>query len=155
MLGIIRYIFFLMLMVSLSSCVSGGKFVASDDSLKVLVTYESKGPTPPNVKWYLIRTESGLGILEKNLSNGSNTVIELAWKDRTGYHFVCWAEFLDTQSTAFEFVVPEDILKPATRYTYPDGSYSIVKGNGVSRPVPHKNSITPVTRLIPGEKNQP
>lgn len=153
MLRKMRYISFPVLMVSFAACVSGGKFVASDEPLKVLVTYESKGPAPPNVKWYLIRTESGLAILEKDLSGGSNTVVEQAWKDRTGYHFVFWAEFLDAQSAAFEFIVPEDISKPATRYTYPAGSYSIVKGNGVSRPVPHNKAVTPVTRLIPGSTN--
>jgi hypothetical protein len=142
----------LLAMVSLSACVSGGKYVNSIEPQSIVVSYRAKGPAPANVKWYLIRGENGLAMLERDLSNESKIVIEQGWKDRMGYHFVLWAEILDVQSTAFEFVVPDDITQPALRYAYPAGSYSIVKGNGFSRPVPHGNVFVPATRLVPEPK---
>ena len=131
------------------ACVSGGKIVNSGESHEVLITYEAKGSTSPNVRWYLIRTKSGLAILEKNLDNGSDAIVNKGWQDRRGHHFVIWATFLDAQSTAFEFIVPNDITQPALRYVYPSGTYAVVESNGLYRPVPHTQPSVPATRLIP------
>jgi len=138
------------LAMSIVGCISGGKIVNSMKDYEVLIFYEAKGVVPPDVKWSLIRTKSGFAILEENVSNDkAKTIINYGWKDRKGHHFVVWAQFLGSQSTAFEFIVPDDFTKPALRYAYPAGSYTILKTKGKNRPVPHRRQPSPVTHLIP------
>jgi len=134
-------------------CVSGGKIVSKVDSDHVLVAYKPKGIFPPGTKWHLIRTEEGLALRERsNNGNGNNAIINHAWDDNAGHHFVIWASALGEQSTAFEYVVPYDHIKPASRYVYPSGSYTILKMNGVRRPVPYKPPHSPAALLFPVAK---
>jgi len=147
---LIIFVNFALLALTALSCVSGGRFVNSGESLQVLIACEAKGIAPTNVRWYLIRTKNGLAILEKDSDKGSSdTVIDKGWQDRRGHHFVIWAQFLDAQSMAFEFIVPDDITKPALRHVYPAGTYAVIESNGLYRPVPHMPPRVPATRLIP------
>ena len=57
-------------------------------------------------------------------------------------------QLLGTHGTAFEFIVPEEITQTAVGYEYPADSYSIVKANSVSRPVPLRVS-GPCLHYIP------
>lgn len=146
-------LFLMLLCVMLFSCISGASLVSSSDSYTILVSYEPKGTFPENVSWYLIQTEAGYKILERQQGH-SDAVIDECWKDTKGRHFVAWVELLGAQSTAFEYIVPDDLTQPVLRYTYPGGSYAVVESNGAKRPVPHKRPGAPQVRLIPMAKDQ-
>ena len=143
----IAFLFFLPIL--LSACSTGGEIIPLNETQKILVAYHTVEKVPPGVKWFLVKTKKGLALIEKDPSSESKLRVDQAWKDKRGYHFVYWVEFMGTRGTAFEFVVPRDITKTAIGYRYADGTYSVVTVNGVARPVPLKEEVTPYLHLIP------
>ena len=148
--AIISYTIVLLSILCIYACVSGGTVGYNYSEDKVLVQYIAKGDNTAKVCWLLVESDGRLAIIERDQDGNSlDTIIRYGWKDLKGHHFVIWAAFLDEQSTAFEYIVPEDFTKPAKRFIYPPGSYSILESNGVKRPFPHKVNIAPATILIP------
>lgn len=134
--------------VILSGCISGGNLSAgSTEHQRVLVTYQTE-PNIPNTSYYLVETENGLGMLEKE-EGQSASLATTHWRMSDGDHFSLWIEFLSRQGGAFEYIVPFDRSQPAWRFYYPAGTYTILEMDSVSRPVPlNPKAQTPV-RLIP------
>ena len=111
--------------------------------VKILVSYRAEGTVPPDAKYLLVQTDKGEAIFEKS-SDGSGTLFETFWKDAKGHHFAGWV----ATSHGYEFVVPEDRTKPAKKFVYPKGFYSIETVDAIARPVPIPG-IDPVATLIP------
>lgn len=115
---------------------------------KIIISYRTKGSAPLNAKYFLIETDKGLAILEQ-VENGKSALINAHWRDIQGDHFAGWKSLLDIKSTALEFVIPLDRSKAAKKFVYPEGTYAILKVNGVSMPVPNYPRTKPDTWLIP------
>ena len=127
-----------------SMFISGGSLVpAGFKPQNILITYRAEGTVPPGVGYQLVQTEKGTAILERS-PDGSGTLFQTSWRDEQGEHFAGWVK----TSHGYEFVVPLDRSKPAKKYVYPKGFYSIQEINGISRPVP-TTTMEPVARLIP------
>jgi len=132
----------------LSGCISGGGFTPSKASdYKILVSYRP-AQGGPNADYYLVQTEKGLAVLERD-PGGSSALANLHWRASDGDHFALWISFLSRQGGAFEYVIPFDRTQPAKRFVYPAGSYTIIDMDGIERPVPvNPTSQTPAF-LIP------
>lgn len=111
--------------------------------LDVVVSYRAEGSVPKSAEYLLVRTEKGEAIFERS-PDGSGTLIDKTWSDEKGDHFAMWI----LTSHAYEFLVPKDRSKPAQRYIYPAGFYSIVDVGGGMRPVAAA-PLDPVATLIP------
>jgi len=136
----------------LAGCVSGRRTVGGENSYTVLSRYKAAGDGPSPLTWALVRIDDDLAMIEFDSSDPSGKIaVEKAWQDQNGHHFVLWATFLDHRSDAFEFIVPSDIEGPARRLFYPAGTYSVVKVDGVSRPVRDRSSSAPALILVPIE----
>ena len=126
-----------------SMFMKGGTLTSADYTPeKVLVSYRAEGTVPPNTKYLLVQTVKGEAIYEK--SSDSGALFETCWKDAKGQHFAGWV----ATSHGYEFVVPEDRTKPAKKFVYPKGFYSIETVDAIARPVPIPG-IDPVATLIP------
>lgn len=110
---------------------------------KVLVTYKAEGATPPGTTYLLVLTERGEAMFERS-PDGSGALFETRWTDDQGDHFAGWV----ATSHGYEFVVPRDRGKPAKRYVYPKGYYTLQTVNGQERPVPVA-AVDPVATLVP------
>ena len=127
-----------------SMFISGGTLVpAGYKPQNVLVTYRAEGTVPPGAGYLLVQTEKGPAVWERS-PDGSGTLFQTYWRDEQGEHFAGWVK----TSHGYEFVVPLDRSKPAKKYVYPKGFYSIKEINGIDRPVP-TTTLEPVARLIP------
>jgi hypothetical protein len=127
-----------------SMFIAGGSLVpAGYKPQNILVTYRAEGTVPAGVRYLLVQTEKGPGILERS-PDGSGTLFQTTWRDDQGDHFAGWV----VTSHGYEFVVPLDRSKPAKKYVYPKGFYSTKEINGISRPVP-TTAMDPVAQLIP------
>lgn len=132
----------------LSGCVSGGILNSrKTPPYEVLAHYrpESGGPA---AEYYLVKTEKGLGLLEKDQS-GNQALATTHWQAHDGDHFAIWGSFLSRQVAAFEYVVPFDRLQAAKRFAYAAGNYSIVRMDGIDRPVPVNPASHSPVQLIP------
>lgn len=138
--------------VSVSGCATvGGRSVSSEmTGNSILVKYRSVGTSlSPLSEYALIESANGLGILETTSGASKAFVIDWAWRDDQGDHFVLWGEAMGYRGNAWEFIVPEDRRQEASGYIYPVGTFSIVRLNGLPRPVPHKFNPIPDFRLVP------
>jgi hypothetical protein len=89
----------------LSGCISGGGFTPSKASdYKILVRYRP-AQGGPNADYYLVQTEKGLAVLERD-PGGSSALANLHWRASDGDHFALWISFLSRQGGAFEYVNP-------------------------------------------------
>ena len=127
-----------------SMFIGGGALVpAGYKPQSVLVTYRAEGTVPAGVRYMLVQTEKGSAIFERS-PDGSGTLFQTIWRDEQGDHFAGWV----VTSHGYEFIVPLDRSKPAKKYVYPSGYYSVKEINGISRPVP-ATAMEPVAQLIP------
>jgi hypothetical protein len=110
---------------------------------KVLVTYHAEGSVPPGTTYLLVMTEKGEAMFEQG-ADGSGALFETRWTDSSGDHFAGWV----ATSHAYEFIVPKDRRKPAKRYVYPKGYYSLQTVGDQERPVP-VTAMEPVATLYP------
>jgi len=110
---------------------------------KVVVAYTADGAVPANVNYQLVLTEKGEAMFERS-PDGSGALFETRWTDEKGDHFAGWV----ATSHAYEFVVPKDRAKPAKRYVYPKGSYTVQSVGGQERPTPTM-AMDPVATLTP------
>jgi hypothetical protein len=142
---IVAFLVFLLLAIGCASAfMKGGSLVgAGYQPPKVLVSYRTEGTAPAGVKYLLVRTETGEAIFEKS-PDGSGALMQTYWRDDKGDHYAGWV----VRRHGYEFVVPLDRTKEASRYVYPGGTYELKQIGGVWRPVPVV-PIGPVTRLIP------
>ena len=128
----------------LNPMLMGGSIVNTEyQPKKILVSYHADGDVPKNAKYYLVETEQGEAILEK-IDNGTSALIATHWRDELGDHFSSWV----ATGPGFEFIVPLDRTKPASRYVYPMGQYSADRKRGIGVVVP-KKSFQPSTTLTP------
>jgi hypothetical protein len=110
---------------------------------KVLITYKADGAVPQGATYLLIMNEKGEAMFERG-ADGSGALFETKWSDDKGDHFAGWV----ATSHAYEFVVPKDRKKPAKRYVYPAGFYTLQSVGGIERPVPVA-AVDPVATLTP------
>jgi hypothetical protein len=110
---------------------------------KILITYRAEGTVPPGISYFLVLTEKGEALFERN-ADGSGALFETRWSDDKGDHFAGWV----ATSHGYEFVIPRDRRLSAKRYVYPAGTYSVQNIGGQERPVPAVK-MDPVTTLIP------
>jgi hypothetical protein len=115
---------------------------------KTLATYRPER-NGPNATYYLVETENGLGILEKENKGSVTTTATTHWRATDGDHFALWVEFLSRQGGAIEYIIPFDRSQPAWRFAYPTGTYTILTMDSVTRPVPLNPKAQMPVRLIP------
>jgi hypothetical protein len=102
---------------ALSRLVHGGTVLPKGSPLPntVLVSYRAEGVNVPrDTAYYLVEGPQGLAILERNVKNGSGTLIEAHWQDQEGDHFAAAVP----NAASFEYVVPIDRSKEAQRFVY-------------------------------------
>ena len=124
--------------------IEGGSLVSAGyEPQKILVTYRAEGIVPPGVTYLLVESDRGPAIFERS-EDGSGTLLRTHWRDQQGDHFAGWV----VTSHGYEYIVPLDRSKPAKKFVYPKGYYSVKGIDGVSRPVP-ATQMDPVAKLIP------
>lgn len=112
---------------SLSGCASmflnGGHFADGSERNRVVAKYKidacrntSDGSPiqgPADAEYWLLREQSGGVALAEMDPKGEGTVITNTWAAGDGDHFFTWV-----MSSGWEYVVPRDSSKPATRLVY-------------------------------------
>ena len=150
-----------------SAFIHGGTLVPEGYEVeKVIVAYRAEGTVPERIQYFLIETQEGLAIFERE-EDGSGALMQTHWKDDQCDHFAAWvappgipsAGCLTDLTTlpsrkglggpAYEFVVPFDRSKEAERFVYEKGTYTIWELDEISRPVPENPETKPVAMLIP------
>jgi hypothetical protein len=99
---------------------------------EVLITYTVEGDARAGEIDYLVRKGTDLAIFEQTAS-GAGRVLGAHWRDHFGDHFAGGGWRL---GPAWEVLVPFDQSRPAYRFVYGVGTYSIQNRDGIARPVP-------------------
>jgi hypothetical protein len=121
-----RYVIGISIGLCASGCASwfmnGGKLVEDDYQPTVKAEYTVPGcksladgsaiAGPADTTYKLVQDGDGLGMFEQS-ADGTGAVINNHWKDDKGDHFFGWV-----QSSGWEYIVPSDADKPATRVVY-------------------------------------
>lgn len=123
----------------------GGSLVKRNYHIpKILVEYDTEGTVPEGVDYLLVETEKGEAIFERS-KDGSGALMETHWKDEEGDHYAGWVR----TSHGYEYVIPVDRNQKGKKYVYVANTYSIIKIDGIDRPVPFDKNVEPVAFLIP------
>ena len=105
--------------------------------------------------------ENGPAILVQWADEKKRFLIERAWSDVEGDHFIFWKDAyifftdLGVQSDSLEFVVPPDRSSPTKVYAHNARRYIVVESNGIKRPVvsgaksPPAFLLFPITSVVP------
>jgi hypothetical protein len=99
---------------------------------EVLIRYEVVGDGPPGQLDYLVRDAKGPAIYEQTAS-GAGRLLDVHWRDFAGDHYATPGGRF---APAWEVLVPADPSRPAYRFVYDVGTYSIKARDGIARPVP-------------------
>lgn len=127
------------LATALSGCASmflnGGHFADGTEKSRVVAKYKvdkcvGTDGSPiqgPDAEYWLLREPSGGHTLAEMDARGEGTVITNSWASGEGDHYFTWV-----MSSGWEYVIPRDMTKPATRIVYV--GLATAKSGNVTKP---------------------